>query len=276
MTITYEKWHSDNKKDLEILEGKDLIVAFSGGKDSSVVLHFLDLARKSYNYNLEAGGIVIPEHVLTSAERNRINKYWESRGINILWHSVKDADKKLSEAPGKGMTPCLICNKTKKNELMDYFRRTKPSLEKVTMVVSYSLWDLVSATIEHITGGIYAETELSNAVQGKKTEDRFIEIAQRFYPLIKLKSGLSIFKPLIYYNDQDILETVKKNELPLTAPSCEHKEYRPKRGFALYYHRMDHHFNYEKVLKFAQDALMIPDKSTYSEMSTEVFLKEVI
>ena len=118
MTITYEKWHSDNREDLEKLKGKDLIVAFSGGKDSSVVLHFLDLARKTYKFNLEAGGIIIPEHVLTNDERNRLNKYWESRGINILWHSVKYADEKLNEAPGKGMTPCLVCNRTKKNELI--------------------------------------------------------------------------------------------------------------------------------------------------------------
>jgi len=276
MTITYEKWHSDNKTELQKLEDKDVIVAFSGGKDSSVVLHFLDLARKTYKFNLEAGGIVIPEHVLTSDERNRLDRYWENRGINIIWHSVNDADKKLSEAPNQGISPCLICNRTKKNELMDYFRRTKPNIEKVVMVVSYSLWDLVSATVEHITGGIYADRGLSSAVQGKQPEDRFLEIAQRFYPLIKLKSGLSVLKPLIYYNDQDILETVKENDLPLTVPTCDHKEYRPKRGFALYYHKMDHHFNYEKVLKFAQDALNIPDVSVYSEMSTEVYLKEVI
>ena len=276
MTITYEKWRSDNKTELQQLEGKDVIVAFSGGKDSSVVLHFLDLARKTYKFNLEAGGIIIPEHVLTSDERNKLNLYWENRGINLLWHSVNDADKKLSEAPDQGISPCLICNRTKKNELMDYFQRTKPNLEKVVMVVSYSLWDLVSATIEHITGGIYANQGFSVAVKGKQPEDRFLEIAQRFYPLINLKSGLSVLKPLIYYNDQDILETVKENDLPLTKPTCDHKEYRPKRGFALYYHRMDHHFNYEKVLKFAQDALNIPDMSVYSEMSTEVYLKEVI
>jgi len=276
MTITYEKWRSDNKTELQKLEGKDVILAYSGGKDSSVVLHFLDLARKTYKFNLEAGGIIIPEHVLTSDERNRLDRYWENRGINILWHPVNDADKKLSEAPDQGISPCLICNRTKKNELMDYFRRTKPNLEKVVMVVSYSLWDLVSATIEHITGGIYADGTLSVAVKGKRPEDRFLEIAQRFYPLIKIKSGLSVFKPLIYYNDQDILETVKENDLPLTKPTCDHKEYRPKRGFALYYHKMDHHFNYEKVLKFAQDALNIPDMSVYSEMSTDVYLKEVI
>lgn len=276
MTITYEKWHSDNKTELQKLAGKDLILAYSGGKDSSVVLHFLDLASRTYKYNLEARGIIIPEHVLTHDERTRLNEYWENRGINIFWHSVDDGDKKLNEAPGQGVSPCLICNRTKKNELMEYFRRTRPNLEQLVMVVSYSLWDLVSATIEHITGGIYADRGLSSAAKGKQPEDRFLEIAQRFYPLIKLKSGLSVFKPLIYYNDQDILETVKENDLPLTIPTCDHKEYRPKRGFALYYHKMDHHFNYDKVLEFAQKSLNIPDVSFYSGMSTDVYLKEVI
>jgi hypothetical protein len=276
MTISYDKWLSDNKRELEKLEGKDLFMAYSGGKDSSVVLHFLDLARKKYNYNLEARGIIIPEHVLTKDERKKLDHYWENRGIKIFWHSAADADKKLSDAPMQGISPCLICNRTKKNELMDYFRRTKPNLEKVVMVISYSLWDLVSATIEHITGGIYADKGLSKAAKGKEPEDRFMEIAQRFYPLIRLNSGLTVFKPLIYYNDQDILETVKENNLPLTVPTCDHKEYRPKRGFALYYHKMDHHFNYDKVLEFAQKSLNIPDLSVYAGMSTEAYLKEVI
>ncbi len=276
MTITYDKWHSDNKAELQKLEGKELFMAYSGGKDSSVALHFLDLARKTYKYKIEARGIIIPEHVLTKDERNKLNRYWDDRGISIFWHSVVDADKSLNEAPGNGISPCLVCNKTKKNELMDYFKKNKPNLEKVVMVISYSLWDLVSATIEHITGGIYADRGLSTAAKGKEPEDRFLEIAQRFYPLIKLKSGLSIFKPLIYYNDQDIIETVKNNALPLTKTTCDHKEYRPKRGFALYYHKMDHHFNYTKVLKFAQEALKIPRLSFYSEMPTEEYLKEVI
>ena len=276
MAITYEQWITDNNSNLEKFRNKELILAYSGGKDSSVVLHFLEKASQTYGFRLEAKGIIIPEHVLTESERMKLDDYWHKRGINIFWQKVKDADSKLRDAPSQGISPCLICNMTKKDLLLDYFQRTKPDLNKLVMVVSYSLWDLVSASIEHITGGIFADQKLSNAVKGKKPEDRFMEIAQRFYPLIKLKNGLTVFKPLIYYNDQDILETVKENNLPLTTPTCDHKEYRPKRGFALYYHKMDHHFNYEKVLKFAQNALKIPNLAVYSDMSTEVYLKEVI
>lgn len=276
MTITYEQWINDNKENLLKLNNKELIMAYSGGKDSSVVLHFLEKAARTYNFNVEAHGIIIPEHVLTESERNKLDDYWRKRGITIFWHKVLDADKNLSQAPEQGISPCLICNRTKKNELMSYFKRTKPDWEKLVMVISYSLWDLVSASVEHITGGVFADQELSSAVKGKKPEERFMEIAQRFYPLIKLQNGMTVFKPLIYYNDQDIIETVKENNLPLTTPTCDHKEYRPKRGFALYYHKMDHHFNYEKVLKFAQTALKIPNLDFFSDMPSEVYLKEVI
>ena len=276
MTLTYEKWHEDNKADLQKLEGKDLIMAYSGGKDSSVVLHFLELASKSYNYNLEAHGIIIPEHVLTENERKKLDSYWQKRGISISWHKINDADTKLSEAPNQGISPCLVCNRTKKNELLKKLHQTKPDWEKLVMVISYSLWDLVSASVEHITSGIFADKEFSNAIKGKEPEDRFMEIAQRFYPLIKLQNGLTIFKPLIYYNDQDIIATVMENGLPLTSPSCEHKEYRPKRGFALYYHKMDHHFNYKKVLSFAKESLKIPELSFFSKMPADIYLKEVI
>ena len=276
MTITYEQWVNDNKENLLKLNNKELIIAYSGGKDSSVVLHFLEKAARNYKFKVEAHGIIIPEHVLTESERNKLDDYWLKRGVTISWHKVLDADKNLNEAPEQGISPCLICNRTKKNELMSYFKRTKPDWEKLVMVISYSLWDLVSASVEHITGGVFADEEFSSAVKGKKPEDRFMEIAQRFYPLIKLQNGMTVFKPLIYYNDQDIIETVKENNLPLTTPTCDHKEYRPKRGFALYYHKMDHHFNYEKVLKFAQTALKIPNLDFYSDMPSEVYLKEVI
>ena len=46
MAITYEQWMNDNKTDLEKLRNKELIMAYSGGKDSSVVLHFLEKAAK--------------------------------------------------------------------------------------------------------------------------------------------------------------------------------------------------------------------------------------
>lgn len=276
MTITYKDWVEDNRADLEELIGKDVIMAYSGGKDSSVVLHFLDQASKEFGFNLEAHGIIIPEHVLIDVEREKLDAFWTDRGVNISWHIVPEADKLLSEAPSKGISPCLICNQTKKKVLMDYFRQTRPDWGKLVMVISYSLWDLVSATVEHITGGIYADVEFSKAVRGKTPEDRFLEIAQRFYPILKLKSGLTIFKPLLYYNDQDIRETVEKHELPLTIPACNHKEYRPKRGFALYYHKMDHHFNYHKVLEFAQSSLKIPAATFYSEMTTEDYMEKAI
>jgi len=276
MAISFEHWIDDNRNELNKLRNKELIMAYSGGKDSSVVLHFLEKASEIYNFKIEAHGIIIPEHVLTQEERKKLDKFWQQRGITISWHSINDADKKLSDAPEQGISPCLICNRTKKNELIQYFKRNKPDWGNLVMVISYSLWDLVSACIEHITGGIFADQQFSTAVKGKTPEERFMEIAQRFYPLIKLKNGMSIFKPLIYYNDQDILETVKVNDLPLTIPTCTHKEYRPKRGFALYYHKMDHHFNYEKVLKFAQKSLQIPKLDIYSEMPSEVYLKEVI
>jgi len=276
MTIIYEQWRKDNQTELEKLSNKLLIMAYSGGKDSSVVLHFLAKAARTYDFKIEAHGIIIPEHVLTEPERKKLDDYWQKREITISWHGVDDADKKLKDAPGQGISPCLICNRTKKSELMSYFKRIKPDWEKLVMVISYSLWDLVSASIEHITGGVFADQEFSSAIKGKKPEERFMEIAQRFYPLIKLQNGMSVFKPLIYYNDQDIIETVKENNLPLTSPTCDHKDFRPKRGFALYYHKMDHHFNYEKVLKFAQTALKIPNLDFYSSMPSEVYLKEVI
>ena len=91
MSIEYEQWLNDNKSSLEKLRNKELILAYSGGKDSSVVLHFLEKAARTFDFKLEAKGIIIPEHVLTEIERKKLDTYWQKRGINIFWQKVDNA-----------------------------------------------------------------------------------------------------------------------------------------------------------------------------------------
>jgi tRNA(Ile)-lysidine synthase TilS/MesJ len=274
--LSYSNWESENQTYLERLTEKEVILTYSGGKDSSVILHYMLIASQKYGFKFEPHAAVYPHHVLTDAERQELDAYWQSRDTQIIWHDAAEGDEKLADALEKNMSPCLICNQMKKKIIMAHFSRIQPVWEKLVMIVSYSLWDLVSATIEHILGAIYADAALSQSLRGKDPKERFMETSQRFYPWLTLKNGLTIFKPLVKFNDQDINRVIHRNQIPLSTPTCNYKDYRPKRILANYYQKMGLHFSFEQVHQFALTNLKVPDEQFYAQFSSSDYFKKII
>jgi tRNA(Ile)-lysidine synthase TilS/MesJ len=135
---------------------------------------------------------------------------------------------------------------------------------------------LVSATIEHILGASYSAADSLPAVRSKSIEERFFETSQRFYPLLKLSNGFSVFKPLIHFNDQDILEIISREKIPILSTACRYQEYRPKRLFAQYYTRMNLNFDFDRVLDFAKTSLNLPEKDFFTQMEKDRYLRKII
>jgi len=252
------------------------MVFFSGGKDSSVVLYFIQQAGQEYGFSFETHAGIFPQHVFTAADRKNIDQYWNDRGVNINWHPVPESDDQLAAALAEGVSPCLICNTTKKKQLMDYFKGSVIDMESLVIIMSYSLWDLVSATIEHILGASYPAADTTPALRTKSIDERFFETSQRFYPLLKLSDGFSVFKPLIQYNDQDILGIISRERIPIVSTQCRYREYRPKRLFAQYYERMNLYFDFDRVLDFAKTSLHLPEKNFFTQMEKERYLRKLI
>jgi tRNA(Ile)-lysidine synthase TilS/MesJ len=274
--LTYKEWKYRHGQILESLPDKKLMVFFSGGKDSSLVLHFIEKAGREFRFSFETHAGIYPHHIYSPKDRDTLDHYWKNRGVEIQWHEIRESDDRLASALAQGISPCLVCNTAKKKDLMDYMRKLSLGAGDMVIVMSYSLWDLVSATIEHTLGAVYAGAETSSRVRHKSTEERFYETAQRFYPLLKLQDGFSIFKPLIYYNDQDIKRVLSEEGIPLLTATCHYKQYRPKRLFARYYEQMGLRFDFEKVLRFAQTALHLPDESFFTQMGEDAYLKKLI
>ena len=275
--LTYSSWKNDNRRILEALPGKQIIVTYSGGKDSSVVLHYMIQATKEFGFHFETHGAEFPQHVFTGADKHLLDAYWRERGVTIRWHAVSESEeKKLNSAMAEGISPCLFCNQVKKSVLIEYFKRLATDWEPLVFVMSYSLWDLISATVEHILTTRFLHPDHSPSVRFKPTEERFIETSQRFYPMLKLSGGPSIFKPLIWYNDQDILDVVSRHVIPLIQTVCKYKDFRPKRLFAECYHRSALQFDYQKVFEFAKNVLDLPEPSYYENVDRKQYLKKMI
>jgi len=274
--LNYSTWKTNNQAILEDLSDKKVMVPYSGGKDSSVVLYLIHKAAEEFDFSYEAHGVFFPANVYSAGDVKKIDSYWHKKNVSIIWHKVPVSDECLAEALKDGQSPCLTCIQMKKKILVSQLNQMVSDWNSIVIIMSYSLWDLVSATLEHISGAIFSDESYSSSLQGKSSDERFIEIAQRFYPLLKIKGGPTIYKPLIKYNDQDIHNFISKNSIPLTTTPCSYKEYRPKRTFATYYEKSDLFFDYSKVRDFAKKALNLPDISYYEEIDIKEYMTMVI
>ena len=274
--LNYSSWKEYNQAILQDLSDKKVIVPYSGGKDSSVVLYLIQKAAEEFNFNYETHGVFFPAEVYSAADVKKIDSYWHKRNVNIIWHKVSASDECLAEALKKGQSPCSTCIHMKKQTLRSRVNRAISDWNSTVIVMSYSLWDLVSATLEHISSATFSDKSYPSPLKKIKTVERSIETGQRFYPLLKVKEGPIIYKPLIKYNDQEIINFISKNNIPLTTTSCKYKEFRPKRIFSDYYEKTDLSFDYSKVLDFAKNALNLPDISYYEEIDMERYITMVI
>lgn len=274
--LSYREWEELHREALEGFRGKTVMVFFSGGKDSSVALHLIRKASGDFGFSVEAHAGMYPKHVFVPEELERLNHFWNSRGVTIHWHQIVETDERLESGLAEGVSPCLICNTVKKIELMGFLKKRNLDMDRLVIVMSYSLWDLVSASIEYILGSIYASSEFSPSLRHKPSEERFIETFQRFYPLLRLKDGFQVFKPMIRYNDREIVDYLSEERIPILTRKCTYREYRPKRHFSSYYEKMNLHFEFGKILRFAQTALELPEEKFFSEMGEERYLKKVI
>lgn len=273
-TLNYETFVHDNKEYLEEFRDKRVIVSYAGGKDASVILHFFLQAKKDFGFEFETHAIMYPKHVYTEDELHRLDSYWKARGVNITWHSMIEDESAFEIAKQNGTNPCEVCHSVKRRYSLQYLERTVTDWNSLAIIIGWSLWDIVGYTLEYIFGSVYADREA--LYQGKSIKDRFFRTSQRFYPMLKMKEGYTLYKPLLRYNDQDIKRVISDNGIPILITDCKYKDFRPKRLFAESYIKMNLYFNYDKVMKFAQEALPLEKPSSYNDIDKKDFIASVI
>lgn len=266
--IEYSKWKDENKSILESFLNKRILFGFSGGKDSSLALDLLVKAKNDFGFDFDVHAGAFPIHRYTNAEKSRIGAYWNNRGIDIIWHGFIETDDDIRNSNN----PCHSCQIIRKKLLKSFVMRESDSLENLVLIVSFSLWDIVGYSLEYILSDIFSDLDERGEESISK---RFRETSQRFYPLLKMKEGYTVFRPIIKYNGCDILYTIKKAGIPVLSIPCDFRDYRPKRVLERYYEKMGLRFNYEKVFAFAKTALELPDISEYTSIDRETYLKEV-
>ncbi len=263
--IDYHQWRKEHKSILEGLSDKKVLMFFSGGKDSSLAMDFILRAKNEFRFDFETHAGAFPVHIYSSTEKKRIESYWSIRGVDIRWHEVAETDEQIKNAAN----PCLACQKLRKKLLKTIVSEMVYTWESLVLIVSFSLWDIVSYSIEHILNDLF-----SNSVSAENNK-RFMETAQRFYPLLKMKEGYTVFSPLVSYNANDIVKVLEQVGIPTLSIPCKFKEFRPKRILERYYQKMGIYFDYDKVFDFARRSLNLPDITTYTSIDRDEYLLNI-
>ena len=266
--IEYSKWKDDHKSILESLNDKKVLFGFSGGKDSSLALDFIQRAKKDFGFDFETHAGAFPIHRYPETEKERIGAYWSARDVDIIWHDFIETDDMIRNADN----PCHACQMIRRKLLKTFVMQEIDNIKNLVLIVNYTLWDIVGYSLEHILSDIFSDFDKDKNIGNSK---RFRETAQRFYPLLKMKEGYTIFRPIVKCNGCDILYTIEKMGIPIISIQCEFKEYRPKRILETYYEKMGLRFEYNNVFEFAKKALELPDISEYLSIDKEKYLKEV-
>jgi len=266
--IEYSKWKDENRSILKSFVNQKILFGFSGGKDSSLALDFILRAKNDFGFDFDVHTGAFPIHRYTVAEKRRIGAYWSARGVDIIWHDFIETDDEIKNTDN----PCLSCQKIRRRLLRSIITEQIDNIENLVLITSYSLWDIVGYSLEHILAEIFFDSKKPK-ITGKSK--RFIETAQRFYPLIKMNEGYTVYRPIIKYNGCDIIYTIDKIGIPVLSIPCDFREYRPKRILEEYYEKMRVRFDYNSVFKFAKTALELPDISVCSAIDKDTYLKEV-
>ena len=66
--LNYATWVKDNKEYLESFHNKRVFVSYAGGKDASVILHYLIQAKDDFGFDFETHAAMFPTHVYTVDE----------------------------------------------------------------------------------------------------------------------------------------------------------------------------------------------------------------
>lgn len=265
--LNYDHWKKEHKPILECFSDKNIIMLFSGGKDSTVTLDLITMAKEEFGFDFIAHSATFPNHRYTGAEKMRIESYWHRRGVKIIWHDMGKKDDYLVNSKN----PCFPCQELRKKLMNSVLARSIEDWGSLVLIVSYSLWDIVSYTLEHLLTDTFSNPERMSIEKNK----RFKETSQRFYPFLTMKEGYQIFRPLVKYNNDDILKVIAKKNLPILRIPCSFKDFRPKRILEKYYEKMGLRFDYNQLMEFAKQSLGLPDMSSFTAIKKEDYLTNI-
>ena len=185
--------------------------------------------------------------------------------IEIEYREAEEDDSLLEETEN----PCRPCQNLRKKYLPEIFTHISRPPGELVIVSGHSLWDLAGYALDRFVADKFAtSTDYEESV----SEDRLLEISQRFYPFLSMKGGYSVYRPMLFLNHEEIEFFCKEKALPVLDTPCRYSQRRPKKMLGQYFMRFGYQFEYAAVLAFAKEYIKIAGLEEIQKISQEEYL----
>jgi len=258
LRLDYDRWKNDNMGTLAKLNTKNVVLSFSGGRDCSLILEFMTQAQQEFDIPFRVVTGKYPNHCFPEEHTREIDKYWRNRGIEIEFHEIEKDDNQCERALIGNSNPCDVCHTKRLGYLARFVQDYTP--ESLVIIGGFTLWDIVSYSLEYLLGEQYADRSSSSPFQGDYAKLRFEKrTSQRFHAFYQTNAGYSIFSPLVFYNDPEVFAALEEYKTKILKVPCRYSDFRPKRILSEVYKKMNLCFDYDKVMGFAREAFNIEE-----------------
>lgn len=180
-------------------EGDRILICFSGGKDSYVLVKVLDYLKRTYPIDFELKALTINPNFDLNFEKN-IREILEKENIEfeIINSQIKEVLEK--QLLIKEFRPCFMCSRLRRGLIYDY--AIKNGFNKIAL--GHNLDDAI-------------ETYLMNFFYSSKTS--FLKPKY-----LAENSKVEVIRPLIYIDEDIILNFIEKIGYIPTKDNCPLKE----------------------------------------------------
>lgn len=268
MDSLYKRFKTFIENNQLIDPSKKVIITWSSGKDSTVLMDLLLKYRGEVSFEMEAVNVPFPQHVYNKDETNNIIAYWGKNGIKLTVLEVDISEEQIKNAK----EPCVECKNIRRKILKEsFFNRF--NLNEIIIVSGHTLWDLAAYLFERTTG-ICSDNALLSELHDNT---RIIEIENKFYPKFIHASGATLIRPLSFINESELVSYIANHKLPypsIYAPNaCNYKLDRRKRIFIEYFDFARPNFQYELIKKFFEKNINYTNQEDFNslEMETHIF-----
>ncbi len=245
---------------------RELVLCWSGGKDSTALLLLLAAYKRQKNFPLTVLMVPYPKATINEDGRKETLQYWESQGISIrvLDHNYPDP----VDLPKHAV--CLKCKEIRRKVLIEQYFRSY-DLSRIIVATGHNSWDLAAYLIEvTISHWGYCSTSPTT-----RSYERYLEVMNKFIPVYRVKKGPTLIRPMLKLGDHDTLDVIARSKVtfpfsfvPYPCPWLEQK----KRILHKYFQDMGMRFKLENLMLYAKKMGGIPRVGEYSKLPFQTYL----